>query len=66
MLGNVRHGEFSVGYLPPGRQLQRSGYTEFDVQRYDIRAQLHTIDSYSAHADRSGVVSSSPDERIAE
>lgn len=57
MLGNVRHGVFSFGYLPLGRKLQRSGYMEFDVQRYDIRAQLHTIDNYSAHADRSGVVS---------
>ncbi len=30
---------------------------EFDGQRYDIRAQGHTIGGYSAHADQKGLVS---------
>ncbi len=44
-----------------GRQIQRfgpcGGYVEFDGQRYDISAQVHTIGGYSAHADQKGLVS---------
>ncbi|WP_417706287.1 MBL fold metallo-hydrolase RNA specificity domain-containing protein [Pseudomonas sp.] len=44
-----------------GRRMQRfgprSGYVEFDGQRYDIRAQVHTIGGYSAHADQKGLAS---------
>ncbi len=64
MLGDERHDVLFVGYQAegtPGRQIQRfgprSGYTEFDGQRYDIRAQVHTIGGYSAHADQQGLVS---------
>ncbi|MFV9657084.1 MBL fold metallo-hydrolase RNA specificity domain-containing protein [Pseudomonas sp. NY15366] len=64
MLGNERHDVLFVGYQAegtPGRQIQRfgprSGYVEFDGQRYDIRAQVHTIGGYSAHADQKGLVS---------
>ncbi|MDH1560789.1 MBL fold metallo-hydrolase [Pseudomonas chengduensis] len=64
MLGDTRHDVLFVGYQAdgtPGRQIQRfgprSGYVEFDGQRYDIRAQVHTIGGYSAHADQKGLVS---------
>ncbi len=64
MLGDARHDVLFVGYQAdgtPGRQIQRfgprSGYVEFDGQRYDIRAQVHTIGGYSAHADQKGLVS---------
>lgn len=64
MLGDTRHDVLFVGYQAegtPGRQIQRfgprSGYVEFDGQRYDIRARVHTIGGYSAHADQKGLVS---------
>ncbi len=64
MLGDERHDVLFVGYQAegtPGRQIQRfgprNGYVEFDGQRYDIRAQVHTIGGYSAHADQKGLVS---------
>ncbi|MDH1535213.1 MBL fold metallo-hydrolase [Pseudomonas chengduensis] len=64
MLGDARHDVLFVGYQAdgtPGRQIQRfgprSGYVEFDGQRYAIRAQVHTIGGYSAHADQKGLVS---------
>lgn len=64
MLGDARHDVLFVGYQAdgtPGRQIQRfgprNGYMEFDGQRYDIRAQVHTIGGYSAHADQKGLVS---------
>lgn len=64
MLGDSRHDVLFVGYQAdgtPGRQIRRfgsrNGYVEFDGQRYDIRAQVHTIGGYSAHADQKGLVS---------
>lgn len=64
MLSDERHDVLFVGYQAGGtlgRQIQRfgprSGYVEFDGQRYDIRAQVHTIGGYSAHADQKGLVS---------
>ncbi|CAM3788953.1 metallo-beta-lactamase family protein [Ectopseudomonas alcaliphila] len=64
MLGDERHDVLFVGYQAegtPGRQIQRfgsrSGYVEFDGQRYDIRPHVHTIGGYSAHADQKGLVS---------
>ncbi|QTN45221.1 MBL fold metallo-hydrolase [Ectopseudomonas mendocina] len=63
MLGDERHDVLFVGYQAEGtsgRQIQRfgprSGYVEFDGQRYDIRAQVHTIGGYSAHADQNGLI----------
>jgi metallo-beta-lactamase family protein len=63
MLGDERHDVLFVGYQAegtPGRQMQRfgprNGYVEFDGQRYDIRAQVHTIGGYSAHADQAGLI----------
>ncbi|WP_420827412.1 MBL fold metallo-hydrolase RNA specificity domain-containing protein [Halochromatium glycolicum] len=45
---------------PPGRDIQRygprGGYVMLDGERYDIRAQIHTIGGYSAHADQRGLI----------
>lgn len=64
MRADARHDVLSFGCQAKGtlvRQAQcvgsRKGYVEFDGQRYDIRAQVHTIGSYSAHADQKGLVS---------
>lgn len=64
MLGDERHDVLFVGYQAegsPGREIQRfgprNGYVKFDGQSYDIRAQVHTIGGYSAHADQKGLVS---------
>lgn len=63
MLGDVRHNLLFVGYQAegtPGRQIQRfgpqGGFVEMDGQRYAIRAQVHTMGGYSAHADQNGLV----------
>jgi len=63
MLGDERHDVLFVGYQAEGstgRQIQRfgprAGFAEMDGQRYDIRAQVHTIGGYSAHADQKGLV----------
>ncbi len=63
MLGDARHNVLFVGYQAegtPGRQIQRfgpkGGFVEMDGQRYAIRAQVHTIGGYSAHADQKGLV----------
>ncbi len=52
-----------VGYQArgtPGRAIQTygptGGYVSFDGVRYPIRAGVHTLGGYSAHADRSGLV----------
>jgi metallo-beta-lactamase family protein len=59
MLGDPRHDVLFVGYQAagtPGRDIQRygprGGYVELDGRRYDIRARIHTIGGYSAHADQ--------------
>lgn len=63
MLGDERHDVLFVGYQAEGttgRQIQhfgpRAGFTEIDGQRYTIRAQVHTIGGYSAHADQNGLL----------
>ncbi|NQD94880.1 MBL fold metallo-hydrolase, partial [Pseudomonas sp. CrR25] len=63
MLHDPRHNVLFVGYQAqgtPGRAIQaygpRGGYADLDGQRYDIRAQIHTIGGYSAHADQKGLV----------
>lgn len=52
-----------IGYQAagtPGRIIQHhgpaGGYVELDGQRYDIRAGIHTISGYSAHADQKDLV----------
>lgn len=63
MLGNTRHNVVFVGYQArgtPGAQIQqfgpRGGYVELDGQRHDIRAKVHSLGGYSAHADQDGLV----------
>jgi len=59
MLGEPKHDILFVGYQAagtPGRDIlkygPRKGYVELDGERYDIRAQVHKIGGYSAHADQ--------------
>ena len=63
MLGDPRHDIVFVGYQAagtPGRAIQRygprGGYVRLEGQRYDIRAAVHTLGGYSAHADQSDLV----------
>lgn len=63
MLGDPRHDILFVGYQAagtPGRAIQdygpRGGYVELDGQRYDIRAAVHTLGGYSAHADQQNLI----------
>ncbi|MDJ0738205.1 MAG: MBL fold metallo-hydrolase [Gammaproteobacteria bacterium] len=63
MLGNPRHDILFVGYQArgtPGRAIQQygphGGYVDFGDERIDIRARVHTISGYSAHADQAGLV----------
>ena len=63
MLGDPKHDILFVGYQAqgtPGRDIQRygpqGGYVELDGERFDIRARVHTIAGYSAHADQRGLV----------
>ena len=63
MLGDERHDVLFVGYQAEGtvgRQIQRfgprGGYVEIDGERYEIRAQVHTMSGYSAHVDQDGLV----------
>lgn len=63
MLHDPRHNVLFVGYQAqgtPGRAIQtygpRGGYADLDGQRYDIRAQIHTIGGYSARTGQKGLV----------
>ncbi len=59
MLGDPRHDVLFVGYQAagtPGRAIQqhgpRGGHVDLDGTRLRIRAGIHTLAGYSAHADR--------------
>lgn len=59
MLPDPRHDVLFVGYQAagtPGRAIQqygpRGGYVDIDGERIDIRAGIHSVSGYSAHADR--------------
>lgn len=59
LLGDVRTDVVFVGYQAsgtPGRDIQqygpRGGYVFIDDERIDIRAGVHTLSGYSAHADQ--------------
>lgn len=59
MLGDPRHDVLFVGYQArgtPGHAIQthgpRGGYVELDGERVQIRAGIHSLSGYSAHADR--------------
>jgi metallo-beta-lactamase family protein len=63
MLAEPRNDILFVGYQAqgtPGRDIQRhgprGGYVELDGERFDIRARIHTISGYSAHADQQGLI----------
>lgn len=59
MLGDARHDVLFCGYQAagtPGREIQtygpRGGYVMLDGQRIDIKAKIHTLGGFSAHADQ--------------
>lgn len=63
LVGDRRTDVLLVGYQAagtPGRQLQiygpRGGYVILDGQRFPIRARIHTLTGYSAHAGRSDLL----------
>ncbi len=63
LIGDPRTDVLFVGYQAhgtPGRAIQhygpKGGYVVFDGRRYPIRAQVHTIGGYSAHADQKNLV----------
>lgn len=63
MLNDPRHNILFVGYQAkgtPGWAIQqygpRGGYVELDGERYAIRAGVHTLGGYSAHADQAGLL----------
>uniref|UniRef100_UPI00356244DA MBL fold metallo-hydrolase RNA specificity domain-containing protein n=1 Tax=Thioalkalivibrio sp. TaxID=2093813 RepID=UPI00356244DA len=63
MLGDERHDVLFVGYQAegtPGRAIQRhgprGGWVQLDGERIDIRARIHTIGGYSAHADQNDLL----------
>ncbi len=63
LLGDPRTDVLFVGYQAvgtPGRDIQqygpRGGYVVLDGKRYPIKAGIHTIGGYSAHADQQNLV----------
>jgi metallo-beta-lactamase family protein len=63
MITNPRHDVLLVGYQArgtPGRAIQehgpRGGWVELDGRRYPIRARVHTVGGYSAHAGQRDLV----------
>lgn len=63
MLGDARNDILFVGYQAagtPGRDILRygphAGYVELDRERYTIRARVHQVGGYSAHAGQSDLL----------
>lgn len=63
MLGDARHDVLFVGYQAagtPGAAIQRygprGGYVDLDGERITIRAGIHTLAGYSAHADQQDLI----------
>lgn len=63
LLGDPRHDILFVGYQAQGtagRDIQRygpdGGWVNLDGRRYDIRARVHTIGGYSAHAGQKDLI----------
>jgi metallo-beta-lactamase family protein len=63
MLGDPRHDVLFCGYQAagtPGRAIQsygpKGGYVDLDGQRITIRAGIHTLGGYSAHADQKNLL----------
>lgn len=63
MLGEARNDVLFVGYQAagtPGRDIlkhgPRGGWVELDGERFDIRARVHQVGGYSAHAGQSDLI----------
>ena len=63
MLGDKRNDVLFVGYQAkgtPGRDIlnygPRGGWVDLDGERFDIRARIHQVGGYSAHAGQSDLV----------
>ncbi len=63
MLSDPRHDVLFCGYQAagtPGRAIQtwgpRGGHVDLDGRRIDIRAAVHTLGGYSAHADQKNLL----------
>ncbi len=63
MLADERNDVLFVGYQArgtPGRDMleygPRGGWVKLDGERYDIRARIHQVGGYSAHAGQSDLV----------
>jgi metallo-beta-lactamase family protein len=63
MIEDPRHDILFVGYQArgtPGRAIQdfgqQHGYVLFDDVRYTIKARIHTVSGYSAHADQKDLI----------
>jgi metallo-beta-lactamase family protein len=63
MLGDKRNDVLFVGYQAagtPGRDIlnygPRGGWVELDGDHYDIRARIHQVGGYSAHAGQSDLI----------
>jgi len=63
MLGDPRHDVLFCGYQAagtPGRAIQaygpKGGYVDLDGQRITVRAGIHTLAGYSAHADQKNLL----------
>ncbi len=63
MLGDKRNDVLFVGYQAagtPGRDIltygSHGGWVELDGERYDIRARIHQVGGYSAHAGQSDLL----------
>lgn len=63
MLGDARNDVLFVGYQAagtPGRDIltygPRGGWVELEGKRYDIRARVHQVGGYSAHAGQSDLL----------
>ncbi|MBO6810473.1 MULTISPECIES: MBL fold metallo-hydrolase RNA specificity domain-containing protein [Marinobacter] len=63
MLGDKRNDVLFVGYQAagtPGRDIlnygPKGGWVQFDGDRYDIRARIHQVSGYSAHAGQSDLL----------
>lgn len=63
LLGDARHNILFVGYQAqgtPGHDIQKhgpaGGFVVLDDERYPIRAKVHTISGYSAHAGQDDLI----------
>jgi len=58
-IGNPTTDIVFMGYQAvgtPGRYIQETDWVKLDGQRYEVRAAVHKLDSYSAHADQADLL----------